>query len=112
MFAQLCAKTVMLAIALGMAFFGVGLLGLALATSLIDLFGPAGAYAVTGAVLLLPPLFWGLARLIFRPKPKPPSGFSAVLLAALANRAPWAAVAGAGLSGLANMFLNRNRSGK
>jgi hypothetical protein len=113
MLARLSAKAVLLAVGLGMAFFGVGLLGVALATSLFAQFGAAGAYAIAGGVLLLPPLFWAVGKLLFRPKrPPPPSGLMAMVIAALAREAPWAAVAGAGLTGLVEMFLNRNKSGK
>src|SRR5689334_863520 len=113
MLARLGAKAVLLAVGLGMAFFGVGLLGFALAQSLIEHFGIAGGFAVAGGVLLLPPFFWAIARLAFRPKPPPPpTGLLAVLLAAMAKQAPWGAVLGAGLTGLTEMFLNRNRPRK
>ena len=113
MIGRLAAKAVMLAVGLGMAFFGVGLLGLALATSLKTLFGPAGALGLAGGVLLLPPLFWALAKMVFRPKkPEPPSGVSAALLGALVKEMPWMAVAGAGITGLVEMLFNRNKSKK
>jgi hypothetical protein len=115
MIGRLSAKAVMLAIGLGMAFFGVGLLGLALAASLVALFGIAGALAIAGGVLLLPPLFWAVGRLLFKPrKPPPPptSGIVTALLAAVAKETPWIAVIGAGIAGAADMFLNRNKSKK
>jgi hypothetical protein len=115
MIARLGAKAVLLAIGLGMAFFGVGLLGLALAESLKVLFGTAGAFAIAGGVLLLPPFFWAVARLLFRPAkrvPPPASGLVAALVAALAKETPWIAVVGAGLTGVAELFLNRNKSRK
>jgi hypothetical protein len=34
------------------------------------------------------------------------------IIAALAKETPWIAVVGAGLAGVANLFLNRNKSGK
>ena len=68
MIARLGAKAVLVAMAMGMAFFGVGLLGFALASSIISLFGLAGATAIAGGVLFLPPLLWALARLAFKPK--------------------------------------------
>ena len=107
------AKAVLLAVALGMAFFGVGLLGIAFATCLIALFGPAGAYAIAGAVLLLPPVFWALAKLLFRPKPTaPPPGIMAALIAGMAKQSPWIAIVGAGLAGVTDMFLNRHKPKK
>ena len=115
MLARLGAKFVLLAVGLGMAFFGVGLLGVALANSLTNQFGTAGAYAIAGGVLLLPPFFWALIRLAFRPakpKPTPASGIMAALVAAVAKETPWIAVIGAGLGGLAEMFLNRNKPRK
>src|ERR1700742_3717053 len=115
MLARLSAKAVLLAVGAGMAFFGVGLLGFALAESLIARFGAAGAFAIAGGVLLLPPFFWAIARLVFQPKPPPPRanpGILAALVGAVAKEAPWAAVVGAGLTGVAELFLNRNRQRK
>ena len=100
MIGRLAAKAVMLAVGLGMAFFGVGLLGSALAESLKALYGTAGALAIAGGVLLLPPLFWALAKLLFRPAKPKPKGLSDTLIAALAKEVPWFAVAGAGLTGV------------
>ena len=113
MIARLAAKAVLLALGLGMAFFGIGLLGFALAASLTALYGPAGAEAIAGAVLLLPPLFWALAKLLFRPaKPPPPSGLSAVLVGALAKEMPWMAMLGAGVTGIAEMVFRRKKPQK
>jgi hypothetical protein len=113
MLARLGAKAVLLAIGLGMAFFGVGLLGVALATALVAQFGTSTACAIAGGVLLLPPFFWAVGKLLFHPRrPPPPSGLMAALIAALAREAPWAAVVGAGLTGVTEMFLRRNKSGK
>jgi hypothetical protein len=115
MIARLSAKAILLAMGLGMAFFGVGLLGFALARSLVTLFGAAGATAIAGGVLLLPPLFWALIRLSFRPrKPPPPptSSIVAALMAAVAKETPWIAIVGAGIAGAADMFLNRNKPKK
>ena len=115
MIARLSAKAILLAMAVGMAFFGVGLLGFALALSLVTLFGIAGATAIAGGVLLVPPLFWALIRLSFRPrKPPPPptSSIVAALMAAVAKETPWIAIIGAGIAGAADMFLNRNKPKK
>lgn len=113
MIARLGAKALLLALGLGMVFFGIGLLGHALAIALVGLLGQAAAYAVAGGVLLLPPLFWMAVRLVFRPKPKsPPPGVWMAVIAALAKEAPWVAMLGAGLTGVAEMILNRNKSKK
>lgn len=115
MFARLIAKAILAAAAIAMAFFGIGLLGMALAAALTATLGPAGAYAVAGAVLAVPPLFWAaIARL--SPPPKKPAPvdneLTRVLLAAVAKEVPWIAIVGAGLAAAANMFLNRNKSRK
>jgi hypothetical protein len=66
--------------------------------------------------LLLPPLFWAVAVCIARPRRAPPSSGGRDLMnsifAALARETPWAAVLGAGLVGMANLFLNRNKAKK
>jgi len=115
MFARLITKAVFVAIAVAMAFFGVGLLGMALAGALAATLGVVGAYAVAGAVLLVPPLLWVIAVRVSRPrKPPPPpqNELTRVLLAAVAKETPWVAIIGAGLAGAASMFLNRNKSEK
>jgi hypothetical protein len=115
MFARLSAKFVMAAAAIALVFFGVGLIGLAIATWLTPHFGAAGGYAIAGAILLLPPLLWAVLVCIARPaRREPPQGrdLMSSIFAALARETPWAAVAGAGLVGLANLFLNRNKSKK
>lgn len=115
MFARLTAKAIFIAIALGMAFFGIGLLGMALAGALTAALGMVGAYAVAGGVLLTPPLLWALVTRLSQPRkpPSPPqSELTRVLLAAVAKETPWIAIIGAGLVGAANIFLNRNKSGK
>jgi hypothetical protein len=44
--------------------------------------------------------------------PPPQNELTRVLLAAVAKETPWIAIVGAGLAAAANMFLNRNKSGK
>ena len=113
MFARLIAKAIFIAIAIAMAFFGIGLLGMALAGALTAALGVVGAYAVAGGVLLTPPLLWALITRLSQPrKPPPPpqSELTRVLLAAVAKETPWIAIIGAGLAAAANMFLNRNKS--
>jgi hypothetical protein len=115
MFARLTAKAIFVATAIAMAFFGVGLLGMALAGALTATLGMVRGYAVAGAVLLAPPLFWALImRLSQAAKASPPANneLTRVLLAAVAKETPWVAIIGAGLAGVANMFLNRNKSKK
>jgi len=115
MFARLTAKAILVAIAIAMAFFGIGLLGMALAGLLAAKLGTVGGYAVAGMVLLTPPLSWALVTRLSRPR-KPAlsteNELTRVLLAAVAKETPWIAIIGAGLAGAANMFLNRNKSGK
>ena len=115
MFARLTAKAIFIAIAIAMAFFGIGLLGMALATVLAATLGTAGAYAVAGAVLLVPPLIWAIILRLSRPRKQPPAvnnELTRVLLAAVAKETPWIAIIGAGLASVASMFLNRNKSPK
>ena len=116
MFARITAKAVFAAIAIAMAFFGIGLLGMALASALVKMLGVVGGYSLAGALLLVPPLLWAIVTRLSRPKKPPaPAGgneLTKVLLAAVAKETPWVAIIGAGLAGAANMFLNRNRSAK
>jgi hypothetical protein len=114
MFARLTAKAILAAAAIAMAFFGIGLLGMALASALVKAVGVAGGYALAGAVLLVPPLLWAIVIHLSRPK-KPAAAnneLTRVLLAAVAKETPWIAIIGAGLAGAVNMFLNRNKSPK
>ena len=116
MFARLSAKTVLVAVAVALVFFGVGLFGLAIATALAPYFGAAIGYAIAGAILLLPPLLWALIIVSIRParRMQPEGGRELMnsLFTALARETPWAAVAGAGLVGVVNLFLNRNKNKK
>src|SRR3569833_54726 len=107
MIGRLIAKAVFIAIALGAAFFGVGLLGFALAHALVEALGIAAAYAVAGAVLLFVALVLLAILALSKPR-KPPvnNELTKVLLAAVAKETPWIAIIGAGLAGAANMFLN------
>ena len=115
MFARLTAKAIFAVIAIAMAFFGIGLLGMALAAALVAVLGKVGAYAAAGAVLLVPPLIWAVTASLSRPRKKPApthNELTRVLLAAVAKETPWIAIVGAGLAAAANMFLNRNKSPK
>jgi hypothetical protein len=116
MFARLIAMAILAASAIAMAFFGVCLLGMALAKALAAILGPVGGYAVAGAVLLVPPLIWAmvlrLSRPLRKPTAQPNNELFRVLLAAVAKETPWIAIVGAGLASIANMFLNRNKSSK
>jgi hypothetical protein len=113
MVARLITKAVFVAIALGAAFFGTGLLGFALAHQLVAFFGLAGAYAIAGGALLVLALLVIAVIALSRPrKPPPQNELTRVLLAAVAKEVPWIAIVGAGLAGAANMFLNRNKASK
>ena len=115
MFARLTAKVILAAAAIAMAFFGIGLLGMALASFLVAKLGTVGGYCVAGLVLLVPPLLWAIFTHLSRP-PKPSATanneLTRVLIGAIAKEAPWVAIIGAGLASLANVFLNRNKSPK
>lgn len=117
MFARLTAKAIFAACALGLTFFGVGFLGLALSSILVRALGITASYAVVGAIFVAPPLVWALAIIIRRPAPKPaPAPGSAqvarALLAAVAKETPWIAIVGAGLAGVAEMLLSRRKTRK
>ena len=113
MFARLSAKALVLTAAAALIFFGVGLLGVALASALVTVVGVAGAYALAGSVMLLLALvIVGLMALLKprRPPPPPPGAFLSMLLGGLAKDLPWAAVHSAGLAGVTEMLLKRNRN--
>jgi hypothetical protein len=112
MFARLSAKALVFTAAAALIFFGVGLLGVALASALVTVVGVAGAYALAGGVMLLLALvIVGLMALVKprRPPPPPPGAFLSLLLGGLAKDLPWAAVLSAGLAGVTEMLLKRNR---
>jgi hypothetical protein len=116
MFARLSAKAVIVAAAIAMVFFGVGLIGLAIATALAPYCGAAGGYAIAGAILLGPALLWAAIVCASRPaRPAVPPGgrdLMTLLFSALARETPWAAMLGASLLGAADLFLNRNKTKK
>jgi hypothetical protein len=118
MFARLSAKAILLAAAIALVFFGVGLIGLGIAASLEPFIGAPWADAVTGVLFLLPPLIWAIAIVSTRPARPAMSANSGsrqimtAIFAALAKETPWIAVVGAGLAGAADLFLNRNKSQK
>jgi hypothetical protein len=117
MFARITAKAILAAAAIAMAFFGIGLLGMALAAALVAWLGTVGGYAVAGMVFLVPPLIWAIVTHLSRPKKQPVQNGAAgdltrVLFAAVAKETPWIAIVGAGLVGAANLFLNRNKPSK
>jgi len=110
MFARFSAKALLLTAAAALIFFGVGLLGVAMATALTALLGTVGAYALSGAVMLL--LALAIVGILHatrprRPAPPPPAAFITMVLGALAKDLPWAAVVSAGLAGLTEMVLKR-----
>ena len=68
MFARLGAKLVFATAAIAVVFFGVGLIGLAIATALTPYIGAALGYGVAGAILLLPPLLGAVIASSRRPR--------------------------------------------
>jgi hypothetical protein len=118
MFARLSAKAILLAVAVALVFFGVGLVGLGIAASLAPWVGTPWSDAIAGVIFLLPPLIWAIAIVSIRPaRPAAPVNAGArqimtAIFAALAKETPWIAVVGAGLAGAADMFLNRNKPQK
>jgi hypothetical protein len=114
MFGRLSAKAMLVAAFAAMVFFGIGLIGLAVATLLAAKFGIAGGYLMAGGILLLVPVVWIVILFASRPRKKPQekNDLMNMIFATLARETPWAAVAGAGLVGIANLFLNRNKTKK
>ena len=116
MFARIGAKVVFAMIGMALIFFGVGLLGLAIATALAPRVGAAGGYAIAGGIFAGPPLLWALIVSMRGPRrDKPITGkgeMMASIFSALARETPWAAVVGASLVGIANLFLNRHKNKK
>jgi hypothetical protein len=113
MFGRLIGKAVFIATILSAVFFGIGLLGFALAHALVNAFGEAVAYAIAGGALRAIALVLLAFMALTRPrKPPPTSELTKVLLAAVAKETPWLAIVGAGLASAAQMFLNRNKSPK
>ena len=114
MFARLSAKVMLVAALAAMMFFGIGLIGLAGATLLAARFGIAQGYLIAGAVLVAIPLLWLVIKLASRPRKKleEKPDFATALFTTLARETPWAAVASAGLVGIASLFLNRHKNKK
>jgi hypothetical protein len=114
MVGRLITKAGLIAAALGAAFFGTGLLGFALAHALVQALGVAAAYAVAGGVLLAVALVILAIMVLSRPRKREAAknDLTRVLLAAVAKEVPWIALVGAGLAGVSNLFLNRNKSSK
>jgi hypothetical protein len=118
MFARLSARVILLAAGMALVFFGVGLIGLGIAASLTPLVGAAWGDVIAGGLFLLPPLIWAFAIISTRPPRRAAAENSGArqimtaIFAALAKETPWIAVVGAGLAGVAELFLNRNKSRK
>jgi hypothetical protein len=111
---RLVAKIVLGLICAALVFFGVGLLGYAIAVALTPALGLAGAAAIAGAIFVVPPFLWALLTAALRPARKPTmSGGNAELLTAmitgLAKEVPWIAIVGAGLAGVAELILKRKK---
>lgn len=115
MFARISARILLLVAAAALVFFGVGLLGLALATAMVAQLGVAAAYALTGGLMLLVVLAGFGVSAIFRPRrppPPPPGNLASLFLGALSKDVPWAAVVSAGLIKLADVIVKRQRAKK
>ncbi len=118
MFARVGAKVLLLVIAVALVFFGVGLIGFAIAAAFAPLVGQAWGDAIAAAIFLLPPLLWAIIVLSIRPQRSVMADNPGVrqimsaIFTAVAKETPWVAVVGAGLLGVANLFLNRNKSRK
>lgn len=115
MFARLITKIIMVAIAVAMVFFGVGLLGWALATVLVKNFGVIEGSALSGAILFVLPLIWVIIVRLRRPKRAPaPSGSELIkmLLAALAKDISWITVVGAALASATSALRKRHQDSK
>ncbi len=109
MFARLGAKAVFLTMGLALVFAGVLMLPLALAAALAPYVGQAWAYAVTGAILLVPPLLWATIVSLSRPAPPPqPTGMLGLALGVLGRSAPWGAILSGAISGAVQAYLSRN----
>ena len=115
MFARLSAKAMLVAAAAAMVFFGIGLLGMALATAAGGQVRLAGRLRhgrrdpVAAAAAVGPHSFAPRRR---GPSKDGENDFMNSLFATLARETPWAAVVGAGLVGIANLFLNRHKNKK
>lgn len=116
MFARLGARAVFAVIGLALVFAGALMFPFAIAAALAPRVGQAWAYAIAGAILLVPPLLWAIIVSLMGPRRrKPPAGHMEILralFAAVAKETPWIAIIGAGVAGAAEMFLNRYRSRK
>ena len=109
--AKIGAVATLAVIGLLLVVFGVGCLAYALVVALEPIFGTAGAAAVTGAILIGPPVLWAALTLMISSKPKPKEhkipvgGLWTALFAAIAKETPWIAIVGTVLVGLAEAFL-------
>jgi len=99
---------------LSLILVGVSFLAFGLASVLATTLGLAGGAAVTGLLLLLPPLLWAVAKGPSQPAPDiqtAPAGPESVWageLARLAQRKPLLAVMVALLAGAASTFMKRS----
>jgi hypothetical protein len=108
-FARLGALAVFLMVALALVFAGVLLLAFAIAGSLAPHVGQPLANAITGGIFVAPPLLWAIVVSLSRPAPPPPPpGLLGMVLGALGQRTPWAAIVMGAISGAAEAYLSRN----
>jgi hypothetical protein len=113
MFARLGAKAVFLVMALALVFAGVLMLPFAIAAALAPHVGQAWAYAITGGILLLPPVLWAIIVSLSRPAPPPPPpGLLGTVLGMLGQRNAVTTILTGAVSGAFEAYLNRNRRRK
>ena len=116
MFARMGAKAVFAVIGLALVFSAALMVPLAIAAALAPKVGQAWAYAIAGAIILVPALLWAIIVSLMGPRRrKQPAGHMEImraLFAAVAKETPWIAIIGAGVAGAAEMFLSRYKSRK
>ncbi len=106
-------STVASVLGVALILVGISFLGFGLATALTPILGIAGGAAVTGLVLVLPPLLWALIKAPARAAadaPRTTVGYETLLiseLSRLANKKPLFAVLIAVMTGAASSILRK-----
>ena len=108
MIARLAATLVFLMMALALVFAGVLLLAFAVAGALAPHVGQALANAITGAVVLAPPLLWAMIVSLSRPAPPPPPPGLLGMAVGMLGRGAWGAIITGAISGAVDAYLSRN----
>ena len=116
MIMRAAAGAVALLMAIAVVCTGVGYLGAAIDTALVNELGAPGAAALTAFILLVGPLVWCLSVLLRKPRKPPARALGeealAVLLGTLAKDTSIIAMVGAGLFGVAEAFFKSRRNKK